>query len=167
MDNFITMLQGIRFLEEESNLDYTKQYNFEKLFRAALSFRFRFVMRVQLLGSRAKAEHIPPLHKVGQSPGLLNYFFNQWPAGTGKSLFSSHFTPDMQAKIELKGFFKLFFAKINAYRDVMQGYDDFDSELSSQQRERDGETSPVRFIEGKRYFAGGVQKSRFRESTTT
>jgi len=144
MDDFVTRLQGIRFLEEDSDLDYTKQYNYEKLFRAALSFRFRFVMRVQLLGSRAKAEHIPPLHKMGQTPGLLTYFFNAWPAGTGKSLFSRHFTPEMRAQTDLKSFFKLFFAKNNSYRDVKQGYDDLGSVLSSQQRERDGDGVPTR-----------------------
>jgi len=30
----------------------------------------------------------------------------------------------MKSQTELKGFFKLFFAKINTYRDVKQGYDD-------------------------------------------
>jgi hypothetical protein len=144
MDDFVTRLQSIRFLEEDSDLDYTKQYNYEKLFRAALSFRFRFVMRVQLLGSLAKAEHIPPLHKIGQTPGLLTYFFNAWPAGTGKSLFSRHFTPEMRAQTDLKSFFKLFFAKINSYRDVKQGYDDLGSVLSSQQRKRDGDGVPTR-----------------------
>lgn len=74
MDDFVTRLQGIRFFEDDTDLDYTKQQNYDKLFRAALSFRFRFVMRVQLLGSRARAEHIPPLHKMGQTPGLLTYF---------------------------------------------------------------------------------------------
>ena len=144
LDDFVTRLQSMRFLEEDSDLDFTKQYNFEKLFRAALSFRFRFVMQVQLLGSRANAEHIPPLHKMGQTPGLLNYFFDKWPAGTGKSLFSRHFTPEMRAQTELKGFLKLFFAKINTYRDVKQGYDDLGSVLSSQQREKFGETVPER-----------------------
>ena len=139
MDDFITRLQGIRFLEEDSDLDFTKQHNYEKLFRAALNFRFRFVMRVQLLGGRSKAEYIPPLHKTGQTPGLLNYFFDAWPAGTGKALFSRHFTPEMRAQTNLKSFFKLFFAQLNTYRDVKQGYDDLGSVLSSQQRDREGD----------------------------
>ena len=151
MDDFVTRLQNMRFLEEETDLDFTKQYNYEKLFRAALSFRFRFVMRVQLLGSRAKAEHIPPLHKMGQTPGLLTFFFNAWPAGTGKSLFSRHFTPEMRAQSDLKSFFKLFFAKLNTYRDVKQGYDDLGSVLSSQQRDREGEVVPGRQREDKAY----------------
>jgi len=54
-------------------------------------------------------------------------------------LFSRYFTPEMMAQTDLKSFFKLFFAKINSYRDVKQGYDDLGSVLSSQQRERDGD----------------------------
>ena len=168
MDDFVTRLQGMRFLEEESDLDYTKQYNYEKLFRAALNFRFRFVMRVQLLGSRAKPEHIPPLHKLGQTPGLLTYFFNAWPAGTGKALFSRHFTHEMRAQTDLKGFFKVFFAKLNAYRDVKQGYDDLGSVLSSQQRERDGDMVPQRtrdertFVK-REYNTPGVLENRNQE----
>jgi len=166
MDDFVTRLQSIRFLEEDSDLDYTKQYNYEKLFCAALSFRFRFVMRVQLLGSRAKAEHIPPLHKMGQTPGLLTYFFNAWPAGTGKSLFSRHFTPKMRAQTNLKSFFKLFFGKINSYRDVKQGYDDLGLVLSSQQRERDGDGVPTRaskestFVKRKSYSNSATWEQR-------
>jgi len=166
MDDFVTRLQGMRFLEEESDLDYTKQYNYEKLFRAALNFRFRFVMRVQLLGSRAKPEHIPPLHKLGQTPGLLTYFFNAWPAGTGKALFSRHFTHEMRAQTDLKAFFKVFFAKLNAYRDVKQGYDDLGSVLSSQQRERDGDMVPQKtrdertFVK-REYNTPGVFENRY------
>ena len=152
MDDFVTRLQSIRFLEEDTNLDFTKQYHYEKLFRAALNFRFRFVMRVQLLGSRAKAEHIPPLQKMGQTPGLLTFFFNAWPAGTGKALFSRHFTPEMKAQTDLKGFFKLFFAKLNTYRDVKQGYDDLGSVLSSQQRDRDGDVGAQRQREDRPYL---------------
>jgi len=151
MDDFVTRLQSLRFLEEDSGIDYTKQENYDKLFRAALNFRFRFVMRVQLLGSRAKAEHIPPLHKMGQTPGLLTFFFNAWPAGTGKSLFSRHFTPEMRSQTDLKGFFKIFFSKLNAYRDVKQGYDDLGSVLSSQQREKEGDGQQVRFRDEKPY----------------
>jgi len=139
MDDFITRLQNMRFLEEESDLDYNKQYNFEKLFKAALSFRFRFVMRVQLLGSRAKADYIPPLHKSGQTLGLLNHFFNAWPSGIGRALFSRHSTPEMRAQTDLRGFLRLFFAKINTYREVKQGYDDLGSVLTSQLREKEGE----------------------------
>ena len=29
--DFVTRLQNMRFLEEETDLDYTKQYNYEKL----------------------------------------------------------------------------------------------------------------------------------------
>jgi len=137
MDDFVTRLQDRCFLKEDLDLDYTKQHNYEKLFRAALNFSFRFVMRVQLLGSRAKAEHIPPLHKTVETPGLLTFFFNAWPAGTGRALFSRHFTPDMRAQTDLKSFFKVFFAKLNTYRDVKQGYDGLGSVLLSQQRERD------------------------------
>jgi len=151
MDDFVTRLQGIRVFEDDTDLDYTKQQNYDKLFRAALSFRFRFVMRVQLLGSRARAEHIPPLHKMGQTPGLLTFFFNAWPAGIGKSLFSRHFTPEMRAQTDLKGFFKIFFAKLNAYRDVKQGYDDLGSVLSSQQRDKDGDFSVARPREERSY----------------
>jgi hypothetical protein len=97
-------------------------------------------MRVQLLGSRAMAEHIPPLHKAGQTPGLLNFFFNAWPEGTGKALFSRHFTPEMKAQTDLRGFFRIFIAKLNTYRDVKQGYEDLGSVLSSQQREREIES---------------------------
>ena len=111
MDDFVTRLQNMRFLEEGTDLNYTKQYNYEKLFQAALSFRFHFVMRVQLLGSRAKAELIPPLHKMDQTQGLLTFFFNAWPAGTGKSLISRNFIPEMRPQTDLKDFFKLFFGK--------------------------------------------------------
>lgn len=151
MDDFVTRLQSLRFPDEESGIDYTKQYNYDKLFRAALSFRFLFVMRVQLLGGRAKAEHIPPLHKTGQTLGLLNLFFNAWPAGTGKALFSRHFTPEMRGQTDLKGFFKLFFSKLNVYREVKQGYDDLGSVLSSQQREKESEAGQLRFREDKHY----------------
>jgi len=51
----------------------------------------------------------------------------------------------MKVQTELKGFFKHFFAKINAYRDVKQGYDDLGSAYPLNY---DGETSPVRFTEG-------------------
>ena len=161
MDDFITRLQGLRFPEVDSGIDYTKQYNYDKLYRAALSFRFLFVMRVQLLGSRAKADHIPPLHKMGQTPGLLNYFFEAWPSGTGKALFSRHFTPEMRGQTDLKGFFKLFFSKLNVYRDVKQGYDDLGSVLSSQQREREHEGSQVRFREDKHNAKRELHPSQF------
>jgi len=52
-NDFFLRLQSMRYLEEESELDYAKQHNYERLFKAALSFRYRFVMSVQLLGSRA------------------------------------------------------------------------------------------------------------------
>jgi len=42
----------------------------------------------------------------------------------------------------LKSLFKVFFAKLNTYRDVKQGHDDLDSVLSSKQRERDGDGVP-------------------------
>lgn len=57
----------------------------------------------------------------------------------------------MRAQTDLKGFFKIFFAKLNAYRDVKQGYDDLGSVLSSQQRDKDGDFSVARPREERSY----------------
>jgi len=81
-------------------------------------------MRAQLLGSRAKNDHIPFLHKSGQTLEPQNHFFNAWPAGIGCAYFSRHSTPELRAQTDLRGFLRLFFAKINTYREVKQGYDD-------------------------------------------
>jgi hypothetical protein len=57
----------------------------------------------------------------------------------------------MRSQTDLKGFFKLFFATLNAYRDVKQGYDDLGLVLSSQQREKEGNGPQVRFKDERPY----------------
>jgi len=65
----------------------------------------------------------------------------------------------MRVQTDLKNFFKVFFAKLNTYRDVKQGYDDLGSVLSSQQRERDEDGNPVRHRERQAYAKRDFQQS--------
>jgi hypothetical protein len=137
-EDFINKLKSIHFPSSESDrANFTPTaLTFSVLYDRAALFAHKFGRILQMIAKRANGIDIPPLYKEGKTLGIIDYFLEAWPGGSGNSLYAklSINHNELRHMDSFDKFVYKFFKALKPYKKLREGVDDLDSLLSVKKR---------------------------------
>jgi hypothetical protein len=137
-EDFIKKIKSIQFPSPETDrANFTPSaMTFNVLFDRATLYAHKFNRILQMIAMRAKGVDIPPLYKEGKTLGIIDYFLDAWPGGSGNALYAK-LTINHNSLRHMKTFTEFtykFFKVLKPYKKLREGVDDLDSLLSVRKR---------------------------------
>lgn len=138
--DFIKKIKTIKFPSSERDKGFVPgALTFPMLYDRALLFQHKFCKALHLIGQKALPDYYPPVYKQGKTHGLVDYFLDAWPGGSGEKLYAAVTVSDssLRHKDSFLEFVDAFMEAIEKYKEVKKEYENLEGLLGNNRNFRD------------------------------